>query len=66
MVNCLFYFYSKHYVVVHKKKKEKRNLMLTFERVIFERRNTGVVFYNTLYLKIKKNNEMIKLKHQKA
>ena len=62
MVNCLFYLYSKHYVVAHK----KRNLTLTFERVIFERRNTGVVFYNTLYLKIKKNNEMIKLKHQKA
>ena len=49
MVNCLFYLYSKHYVVVHK----KRNLMLTFEQVIFERRNTGVVFYKTLYQKKK-------------
>ena len=60
MVICLFYLYSKHYVIVHKKK----NLTLTFKLVIFERRNTGVVFYNTLYQK--KNNEMIKLKNQKA
>ena len=47
MVNCLFY--SKHYVVVYKKK----NLTLTLKQVIFERRNTGVVFYNTLYQKKK-------------
>ena len=60
MVYCLFYLYSKHYVVVHK----KRNITLTFEQVIFEKRNTGVAFYNTLYQK--KSIEIIKLKNRKA
>ena len=41
--------HSKHYVIVHM----KRNLTLTFRQVIFERLNTGVVFYNTLYQKKK-------------
>ena len=62
MVNDLLYLHSKHYIVVHK----KINLTVTFEQVIFERRKIGVVFYNTLYQKKKKNNEMIKLKNQKA
>ena len=35
-------------------------LTLNFKQVIFERRNTGVVFYSILYQK-KKNSQMIKL-----
>ena len=61
-----FYFYFKHYVVVLKKTKLYANFQI---QVISERRNTGVLFYNTLYQKNeakKNNNQMIILKNQKA
>ena len=62
MVSCFFYLNSKHYAVVNK----KINLTLTFEQVIFEKRSTSVLFYNTLCRKKKTINQMIKLNNQKA